>query len=136
MSYVNNEHYLWIESNCKVKCSPLGKTVANILGYVGGGIYNAPINSHKVDWNDNYCLEVAWEGSLANWDFRKLTLLVVECHRRLIRVEISPLNFRNIKLMFWKRETRDREAGTSARLPDIEEMIALQDAEWEGQDRL
>lgn len=31
MSYAHNKHFEWIESAHKVKCSDLGKEVANIL---------------------------------------------------------------------------------------------------------
>ena len=41
MSYAHDKHYEWIESAYNVKCSDLGKQVANILGYVGLGIYQA-----------------------------------------------------------------------------------------------
>lgn len=37
MSYAHNDHYKWIETNESVKCSELGKEVANILGFVGEG---------------------------------------------------------------------------------------------------
>lgn len=127
MSYAHNKHYEWVESALKVKCSPLGKEVANILGYVGCGIYNAPINPEKVKWGDDYCVEVNWSKELANWDFRGLTQLVIECHRRMIRVSIEP-NMKNLKLMFWQRHSRT--GGISERLPDIEAMIEMQDREF------
>lgn len=39
MSYAHDKHYGWIESAYYVKCSDLGKQVANILGYGGRCIY-------------------------------------------------------------------------------------------------
>jgi hypothetical protein len=126
MSYAHNDHYKWIESNYGVKCSDLGKEVANILGFVGGGIYNAPIRTEKIDWTDDYCIEVNWEGSLPNYDFSRLTYLVIECFERMIRVSIEPCNFRNLKLRFWRRKTRDLNAGLSERLPTLQHMINVQ----------
>jgi hypothetical protein len=129
MSYAHNDHYKWIESCYDLKCSPLGKEVANILGYVGGGIYNAPFATEKVNWTGEYSIIVNWNSSLSNWDFPQLTKLVIECHRRMIRVCISP-NMRSIKMIFHKRNTRDKEAGISQRMPDIEEMIHTRDVAY------
>lgn len=127
MSYAHDDHYEWIESAYKVKCSPLGKEVANILGYVGRGIYNAPFKTKRVDWQDPYCITVNWEHDMANWDGCALTNLVIECHRRMVRVSISP-NMRTMRLMFHLRHSR--EGRISERLPDIEEMVAIQDKHW------
>lgn len=128
MSYAHNDHWEWVESNYPgVKCSELGKQVANILGFVGRGIYNAPINAKKVNWDNPLWVEVSWRSGMANWDFPQLTLLVIECHRRMVRVEISP-NMSTLKLMFHQRASR--EGSTATRLPDIEEMVALVDRDW------
>ncbi len=132
MSYANNDHWKWVESSYKIKCSDLGKEVANILGFVGRGIYNAPFNTKKVDWTNNQWIEANWEQSMANFDGRQLTELVIECHRRMIRVSVQPCSPRHMKLMFWQRQSRTGDM--SHRLPDIEEMIKIQDAEW-GRDK-
>lgn len=128
MSYANENHYKWVESNTGQKCSPLGRTVANVLGYVGRGIYNAPVNTDRVDWTDDYCLAVVWSGDMANWDQPRLSLLWVECHRRMLRVSIDGCAPGRLKLRFHQRQTR--EGGNCKRLPDCEEMIALIDSEW------
>jgi hypothetical protein len=125
MSYAHNNHYEWVESAYKLKCSPLGKEVANILGYVGRGIYNAPINTSKINWADDYCIQVSWSTGLSNFDFKTLTELVIECHRRMIRVTIGP-NMKNLKIQFWQRHSRT--GSMSKRMPDIEEMIEMLDA--------
>lgn len=124
MSYAHNNHYKWIESNENVKCSELGKEVANILGFVGGGIYNAPISYHKTDWAHENYIEVIWEGYMSNYDFARLTYLLIECFERMIRVTINPHAFRYLKLQFWKRYTR--EGSISERLPTLETMIDIQ----------
>jgi hypothetical protein len=128
VSYAHDDHWEWIESAHGVKCSDLGKHVANILGYVGRGIYNAPFNTEKVDWSRERSIEVNWMRSMANFDYDMLTQLVIECHRRMIRVEISPCSPRHIKFQFWQRKTRT--GYMNERMPDIEEMIAIQDKEW------
>lgn len=123
--YAHDEHYQWIERNTKTACSPLGRTVANIIGFVGCGIYNAPINYRNVDWTDPRFIEVAWRGGMANWDFPRLSCLWVECHRRMVWVELCPHTFKHIKLCFCQRATR--VGSTSARIPDVEEMVSMID---------
>ena len=124
--YAHNCHWEWIQKmRPEHTMSELGKEVANILGYVGRGIYNAPINHRKIDWEDPYVIEVCWSRSMANWDFPSLTELVIECHRRMIRVEIEGATVRRIRMLFHQRTAR--EGSTTTRLPDIEEMIKRQD---------
>lgn len=125
MSYANDNHWQWVERNTKKPMSDIGKAVANVLGYVGRGIYNAPINVQRVDWSDDRYICVIWNGSMANWDFPTLSLLWIECHRNMLRVEISAGAPRRLKLEFWQRKSR--EGDTSARLPDCEEMIVMVD---------
>ena len=127
MSYAHDKHYEWIELAYKVKCSDLGKQVANILGYVGQGIYNAPFKRDTVDWTNKEWIEVNWRKSMANWDGCALTNLIIECHRRMIRVSIQP-NMRTMKIMFSQRKSRT--GSMIERLPDIEEMVKSQDEEW------
>jgi hypothetical protein len=68
-----------------------------ILGVVGGGIYNAPIEWDSVEWRaDSLCLN--WRGELATRDFRGLTDLVFLAHDAGIRVSISP-NMRNLRMI-------------------------------------
>jgi hypothetical protein len=130
MSYAKEIHYKWVESATGQKCSPLGRQVANILGYAGRGIYNAPVNVKRVDWSDEYCLDVVWSGDMANWDFPQLSLLWVECHRRMLRVCIDGCAPGRLRLRFHQRKTR--EGCGMERLPDCEEMIAMIDREWKG----
>lgn len=126
MSYAHNDHYKWIESNYNLKCSVIGKEVANILGYVGSGIYNASFDTKKVDWTHPTRIELNWKHPMANWDFCELTKLVIECHRRMIRVQIEP-NMRYIKMRFHQRFSRNLKDGFSTCLPDIEDMIRMRD---------
>jgi len=124
--YAHNNHYKWIEKNYNIKCSKLGKEIANIIGFVGQGIYNCPINHKKVNWKDNYCIEIIWYGSFASYDFGRLTWLLIECFDRMIRVEIKPHSFKYLKLLFHKRKTRDINANFYDRLPTIDWIIKMQ----------
>lgn len=128
MSYAHNNHWEWIAGNTRQPISDLGKAVANVLGYVGRGIYNAPINVDRVDWTDERYIVVTWSGPMANWDFPTLSLLWIECHRRMLRFELSACAPRRLKLEFWQRKSR--EGSTSARMPDCEEMIQMVDREF------
>ncbi len=47
-SYAHDKHYQWVEQCTKTICSPLGKEVANVLGFVGNGLYNSPIRVEKL----------------------------------------------------------------------------------------
>lgn len=126
MSYAHNNHYKWIEDSLEIKCSELGKDVANILGFVGKGIYNCPINHKKIDWSNTNYIDVTWRGSFSNYDFSKLTELIIECFYNLIRVSIKPHSFEYLKLQFHKRKTRNINAHMCEKLPTLEYMIEQQ----------
>ncbi len=120
--YAHNDHWEWVQALNKDKpMSELGKKVANILGYVGYGIYNCPISHRRIDWTDDYCITVNWGRSLSNWDFDNLTRLVLECHERLIRIELGGSAPYRMKMFFNQRKSR--EGGMSVRMPTIETMI-------------
>lgn len=80
-----------------------------ILGVVGGGIYNAPIEWDSVEWSPK-SLVLNWRGELATRDFRGLTDLVFLAHDAAIRISISP-NMRNLRLILHCRE-RPPEGGS------------------------
>jgi len=119
--YAHESHYMWVESRCKIACSPFGRKIANIIGYVGNGIYNAPIKPEKVDWDDEDYIVVNWGGDLTNWDNKSLSKLFVLCARQMIRFTIEPSSPSTIKLSFWQRE--GRTGGISHCLPDAEDLI-------------
>ena len=135
--YAHKEHGQWLAEHLNITPSPLGIAVANILGYVGGGLYNCPINLKNTDWKHNFCIEVIWEGDLTNWDDSGLSRLWVLCHRKKIRVEIGATIVDSsylddddqhvsshapaLNLVFHQRESR--EGGVMDRLPDCEDMI-------------
>ena len=89
--------------------NPFQRRVFNILGVVGGGIYNAPIHWGSVEWRSNF-LVVNWPYELATRDFRGLTDLVFLAHDAGIRVAISP-NYWKLQLIFHSRE-RPPEGGS------------------------
>ena len=120
--YANNDHWKWVQALKKDESmSALGKTVANILGYVGYGIYNCPISHNRIDWTDDYCIVINWRHPLSNWDFDNLTRLVLECHERLVRIDLTGSAPGYIRMIFHQRKLR--EGNMSERMPTIEEMI-------------
>lgn len=126
-AYAQMDSAGWVQKQYKREMSSLGREVAQILGVVGGGIYNAPINIDRVNWYDSsWGVHVYWRGTLANWDSPALALLLIECHHRMIRVEIEPGNMQGLRLVFHKRESRD--GGMAERLPTLATIEAMVDA--------
>ncbi len=121
----------WVRKQIKDRLSPLGTQVAQVLGVVGGGIYNAPINVDRVNWTDNLYIRVYWRGGMHSWDLPHLTLLLAECSRRLLRVEINPCNPQGLELVFHQRKTRTGH--TYERLPEIREILDIVDGWYERQ---
>lgn len=141
MSYQTMDHAGWAESNNRAsnqinrnrrsyRAAPEELTdfqakVMDILGMVGGGIYNAPINWDKVDWgsgNHHSGMFVPWrDGRMSTFDFYPLTILVFLCHEARIRCEVRPKSAGNFELSFFQRS---HEGGMSARHPDLDEAVA------------
>jgi hypothetical protein len=103
------------------KLNEFQSKVADILGMVGGGIYNAPMCHEKVEWNYGLAgVSCTWAQDLATFDFDQLTRLVLLCHEARIRCCIDPAGPRLLRLSFWQRAS----AGSLAtRHPSIDEAV-------------
>lgn len=113
----------WVKSALKVnEMSPLGVAVANLLGDLFGGIYHLEDRDlKKVEWdNDHHIIFVLNWKDLSTFDNGLLTSLVILCHDRAIRCQISARSNKGIELMFHQRS---RDGGISERHPTIEEAI-------------
>lgn len=145
MSYVNMDHAGWVENNVTIrksygkkpkrdrhghivgnhaapdKLTEFQAKVMNILGIVGGGIYNAPITWETVDWQHGHGLSLVWGNGLATFDFGGLTRLVFLCHDARIRVSIDPAGPRHLRLSFFPRS---HEGSGTARHPNLAEAVA------------
>lgn len=98
----------WIEESLGLPCSPLGKDVADLLGDVFLGIYHLNTRAlRKVDWQNKHYIEFNLDRPLYSVDSNELTRLIVLAHDRMLRIEIRPCNFQNIKLGISKRTSRD-----------------------------
>lgn len=148
MSYVTMDHAGWVETNMRYGkqrelkshplkrprdvtkgyhaapdvLSPFLRNVFNILGMVGGGIYNAPIAWDAVRWKGwANGIAIPWKGDLATWDFNGLTKLVFLCHEARIRCEIRSNGFHGLLLCFWPRKA---EGCMATRHPNLDEAVA------------
>jgi hypothetical protein len=114
----------WIKENYKVKLSPLGVAVADLLGDLFGGIYHLETKYLKeVDWgNDHHIVVTLRHKSLATFDYDELTRLVFLCHDHAIRCSVDARANNMLELMFHQRE---REGGISKRHPTIEQALEM-----------
>ena len=139
MSYISMDHAAWMESNLRAlnvgergrrkgprrefpeTLTPFQRRVIQIIGIVGGGIYNAPIcDASRIEWDWGTGVSLTWKKDLATWDFNQLTWLVFLCHEARIRCDISAVAPRVMRLSFWPREV---EGGTSKRHPNLAEAV-------------
>lgn len=114
----------WIKASFKVNMSPLGVTVADLLGDLFGGIYHLETKDLKaVDWaSDHHIAFTLRYKSLSTFDYDELTRLVFLCHDYALRCSISARANNMLELMFHRRE---REGGISKRHPTIESALEL-----------
>jgi hypothetical protein len=133
------DHAGWVEENNKganqvyanrraykpapEKLTRFQAKVMDILGMVGGGIYNAPINWQKVVWSfGGRGMSVPWrDGRMATFDFYALTNLVLLCHEARIRCEVRAKSAGHFELTFFQRS---HEGGIATRHPNIDEAVA------------
>lgn len=145
MSYVNMDHAAWVESNnasgrrnhktpkrdrdlryvvgfhaAPEKLTEFQTKVMNILGIVGGGIYNAPITWDTIDWDCGRGVSLIWRGGFATFDSSNLTRLVFLCHDARIRVSVDPAGPRLMRLSFHPRVS---DGGVGSRHPNLEEAV-------------
>lgn len=101
------------------KLSPFGAQVADILGEVYRGLYHLP-QSSRHQWEHPHYMKIPVR-SVATFDNSDLSHLVILCHDRCVRLEITPGGAGQINLCFSKR---DRNAECSFdRHPTLEEQI-------------
>lgn len=118
MAYAGAE---WLVGNGK-KLSPLGRTVADALGYVWRGLYHLPDTAiAAAEWGDNRCISVWIHGDVATFDSGYLTALVVVCHDLGLRMAVDPHGPGRLKLTFWQRTTRDTRL--CERMPTLDQHV-------------
>lgn len=113
----------WVEKTLRLQPTPFQARCIEILGWISGGIHNAPIDWEKgVQWTYGASgFSVVWKHDhLATWDTCKLTWLVMGCCAARIRLEISVANLSSLRLSFWQRQAEGR---ISKRHPSLDEFI-------------
>jgi hypothetical protein len=111
----------WLRQCRITNLSPLGERVADLLGDLFVGLYHLE-DAEKVDWSNDHHIEVRIRfKELATFDSNLLTKLVFLCHDRCIRVSVNPRSPQALTLLFHPRE---REGGTWARHPTLEQAVA------------
>ena len=103
--------------------SPLGRSVADLLGELYRGIYHMDQPSlQKSDWaNDHHIIvSIGWH-SFATFDVDDLTRLVFLAHHMALRVSIEAATHHVMRLMFHQR---GREGSLSYRHPTLDEAVA------------
>jgi len=146
MSYANMDHAGWVERNIPYgkkqvtnrkpkrdqygaligwaaapdKLSDFQARVFDILGMVGGGIYNCPIAWDTLHWRYGDGLSLIWRGGMATFDGAGLTFLVFLCHEARIRCELDPAGPRIMRLSFWQRKS---VGGLGSRHPALDEAV-------------
>lgn len=123
MGYAGSD---WVAKNYKGTMSPLGITVADLLGDMYQGIYHIASGRafDKVKWSDPDIIVVilpSHASQMANHDFNHLTRLVVLTHDRCLRVSIEPHGFRYLRLMF---HPRNRGNDICREIPTLEDHVA------------
>jgi hypothetical protein len=103
------------------KLSDFQACVFDILGMVGGGIYNCPITWDTLHWKYGNGLSLIWRGGLATFDGAALTRLVFLCHEARIRCDLDPVGPRILRLSFWQRQNG---GGIGERHPNLAEAVA------------
>lgn len=145
MSYATMDHAGWVEQNAfyAKKHAPKRRAdntkgwaaapdrlndfqakVMDILGMVGGGIYNAPIAWDAVQWKGwGSGMAVPWRtgNGFATFDSPLLTRFVFLCHEARIRGEIRIHSPNHFLLCFWPRVA---EGGIGERHPSLDEAVA------------
>ena len=98
------------------------KRAFDILGIVGGGIYNAPISWGAVYWAPRQII-VPWRFNnvFGTFDFSGLTVFVFLCHEARIRGYLESGAPGGLKI--WLSE-RSHEGGVSQRHPSLDEALA------------
>jgi hypothetical protein len=140
MSYQRMDHAEWMESNNAALNRSMGKRknwkslpekltefqakVIDIVGMVGGGIYNAPIcSSERINWQYGFNgVSLTWDREMATWDFTQLTMLVFLCHEARIRCSIEAVAPRTMRMAFFPRT---HEGGVARRHPNLDEAVEM-----------
>lgn len=121
----------WIEARDWGHMSPLGRKVADILGYCWSGIYHIGDRYlREVRWGDQDHMEIRIRGELATYDFSVLTELVLLAHQEGIRIAVAPKSNWTLKLTFHRRTLSIPGSRSHWAHPSIAEVIGRVGEQW------
>jgi hypothetical protein len=106
--------------------NPFQARVVDIVGMVGGGIYNAPIcQPRSINWTyGGHGVSLTWDREMASFDFNQLTMLVFLCHEARIRVQVESAGPKRMRLSFWQRAAPEENGGMACYHPSLDEAVA------------
>lgn len=119
MSYARMNHAEWLERYLRRELTSFQAKVADIIGMVANGIYNAPVKWKSATLNMRF-VRIVWQGELATWDSDGLTKLVFLAHEARIRVSIQGCGPRYTEIIF---HPRVHDGCIGRRHPNIDEAV-------------
>lgn len=102
--------------------NPFHRRAFTILGIVGGGIYNAPIEWDSVRWEARFII-LNWRGELSTYDFSGLTNAVLLAHDAGIRLGVAP-KMRWLEITLHQRVRRQEQMSSASSHPSMEAAVA------------
>lgn len=126
----------WLINNCNAKdFSELGARTAVFLQRVYKGIYHLNSTSlRKVDWSNEYGMQMVIDHELATVDYDLLTMMVVLAHQMQLRVAVTGAAPKYLRLTFSLRP--ERNGAIMEYCPDIEAVVSKYVAKYPALDRL
>jgi hypothetical protein len=101
--------------------SDVGLRVAKLLDEWDGLHHFDQAMMKKVEWTNTHFIAIKLGGGLASFDFNNLTRLIFLAHDHCIRVEIAPLTFKVLRVLFHPRHKR--EGNIYERHPTLEQAV-------------
>lgn len=107
----------------EINLSPLAADVADFLADWYGGMHNFvhQTNIKKINWENDFWIEVPFRRGISTYDDSYLTRLVVMSHDRCLRVEINPRHRDYIEFVFHRRSRNSSDI--SKRMPTMEDHL-------------
>lgn len=104
----------------KIPCSSLAYKTLVILSRLHGGLHNLPFGIlDKFSYNESFCIQYFYKGSLPTTDPNHLSVLVFMAHLLAIRVEIQSTKKNGIKILFHERSHNKKNENLMYH-PDLE----------------
>ena len=102
--------------------SSIAKKALTIISYLEHGLHHVSWKQReKFQYFDEHSFIYSRFGNMATYDSSELTTLVVLCHELAVRVEISSIGFRYIKMLFTERQREGKSM--YERHPSIDEVV-------------